>query len=93
MTTLKDAAISFAGKHDITELDKVPTDAQIYESSFENQNKQTIKFFYIELNNIKYNIKSAAMIKIKELLTLRPQTKFIKINKGSDGQYSVIPLD
>jgi hypothetical protein len=93
MATLKDVAISFAGKHDITELDKIPTDVQIYESSFENSAKQTIKYFYIELNSIKYSIKSAAMHKVKELLTLRPQTKFIKVNKGSDGQYSVIPLD
>ena len=93
MATLRDVAISFAGKHEITELDKVPTDVQIYEASFENQAKQTIKYFYAELNGMKYTIKSGAMNKIKELLTLRPQTKFIKVNKGSDGQYSVIPLD
>ena len=93
MTTLKDAALAFSGKHEITELDKVPTDLQIYESSFENAQKQTIKYYYCEFNGVKYTIKSAAMNKIKELLTLRPQTKFIKVNKGNDGQYSVIPLD
>lgn len=93
MTTLKDAALGYSGKKDITELDKVPTDLQVYESSFKNAQGQDIKFFYIELNGSKYNIKGAAMIKLKEMLSLRPQTKYVKINKSADGQYSVIPLD
>jgi hypothetical protein len=93
MASLKDTAMAYSGKHEITELDKIATDLPIYESSFKNKQDQEIKYFYAELNGIKYSIKAAAMVKIKELLTLRPQTKFIKVNKNSDGQYSVIPLD
>ena len=93
MATLKDAALAYSGRKEITELDKVPTDLQIYEGMFKNKQDQEIKYFYVELNNVKYTIKGALMNKIKELLTLRPQTKYFKVNKGSDGQYSVIPLD
>lgn len=93
MATLKDAAMAYSGGKEITELEKVPTDAQIYEASFKNKSGQDIKYVYIELNGSKYNIKAAALGKIKEILLVRPQTKFIKVNKGSDGQYTVIPLD
>ena len=93
MATLKDAAMSYSGKKDISELDKIPVEVQIYEATFKNKQDQEITYHFIEINGVKYSIKAQAMSKIKEMLSVRPQTKFIKINKGSDGQYSVIPLD
>jgi ribosomal 30S subunit maturation factor RimM len=93
MATLKDAAMAYSGSREITDLDRLPTEVQVMEGSFKNKSNQDIKYYYCELNGIKYTIKSQALGKIKEMLTIRPQTKFIKINKSSDGQYSVIPLD
>lgn len=94
MTTLKEAAEKHSGKHYITELDKVPIEAQVYESSFkEKGTDREVKFFYMELNGIKYNVPSGALNAIKELVSIRPTTKFVKVTKQPGGNYSVIPLD
>lgn len=94
MTTLKDAAEKHQGKHYVTELDKVPLDAQIYESSFDEKGtNRKVTFYYLELNGIKYNVPSGALNAIKELVLLRPNTKFVKVTKQPGGNYSVIPLD
>lgn len=93
MATLGEVSLTYSGKKEITELDKVPIATQIYEGTFKNKQGQDIKYYYIELNGIQYNIKSQILTKIKELLLYRQQTKSIKVNKGADGQYSVIPLD
>lgn len=93
MTTLKEAALNYRGQKEITELDKVPADISISEGEFKNKAEQVIKYYFIELNQEKYKVKTAALVAIKELLTLRPQTKFFKVNKNTQGQYSAIPLD
>jgi hypothetical protein len=97
MTSLKDTALAHQGKKDITELDKVPTDAEVQEGKFTankgTPQEQERKYYFMEVNGVKYSIKSAAMSKVKEILLVRPQTKFVKINKNPDGSYTVIPLD
>lgn len=92
MVNLKETALKYV-KADITELPKLDLSLEIKTKSFTNSSKQQVSYYYVEIDGKSYTIKSNTLAKIKELLEVRPQTKFVKINKGSDGQTSVIPLD
>lgn len=94
MGTLKQTALNYSGNKDITELERVSIDLEVKTDSYTSKiTKQPVTWNYIEVDGIKYSIPNKALVKMKELLEIRPTTKFIKVNKGTDGQYSVINLD
>lgn len=92
MANLKETAVNFKSGKDITDLEKIPTDIEVKTGEFE-KNGQKMTYTYFELDGWKYTIKSKVMESIKQMLGVRPQTKFIKVNKTPAGEYFVIPLD
>lgn len=93
MTSLKDAAISYKNeKKDVTTLPSIPVDIEVKEGSFE-KNGQKMNYKYIEVNGWKYSIKGTLIEKIQQILSVRPTTKNIKIEKAANGDMFVIPLD
>ena len=92
MTTLKEAAKSYKGKKELTDLEKIPVDISFQEGTFTNDQNKEIKFNFIEIDGYKYTIRSALMSQIKRLLDARPMTKNIKIQEEK-GETFVIPLD
>lgn len=92
MVSLKDTAKTFL-RADVTELPKLDLSLDIQTKTFINKDKQEVSYYFVEIDKKKYTIKSSILSKIKELLDVRPQTKFVKVSKGTDGQIAVIPLD
>lgn len=93
MTSLKDAAISFKNeKKDVTTLPSIPVDIEVKEGTFEKNGKE-MKYKFVEVNGWKYSIKASLLEKIQQILSVRPTTKNIKIEKAPNGDMFVIPLD
>jgi hypothetical protein len=93
MTTLKESALAYSEGKDISDLDKVPVDIEVKSETYKKKSGEERTWSFIELNGIKYKVKAQVLSKINELLKVRPITKFVKVAKGTDGQYAVIPLD
>lgn len=91
MATLKDSAMAWE-KRDIFSLDKIPVDIEIKEDVFE-KNGKAVKYLYFEKDGWKYTIKSNFLEKLRQLLEIRPETKFVKAKKNSDGDVYFVPLD
>jgi len=92
MTTLKETAIAYKGKKELTDLDKILVNSEIHQGTFTNDAGKEIAFNYIEIDGYKYTIKGTLMNQIKRILEARPTTTAIKI-KEEKGEFFVIPLD
>lgn len=93
MPTLRDSAVAFKGKKEITDLASIPVDVEFKTGSFKNSEDKVMSFNFIEIDGYKYTIKAKLMQQIQNLLNARPATKNIKVQKGSNGDLFVIPLD
>ncbi len=93
MPTLKDSAIAYKGKKEITDLASIPVDIEFKSGTFKNAEGKDMNFNFIEIEGYKYTIKAKLMQQIQNLLNARPTTKNIKIQKASNGELFVIPLD
>ena len=93
MPSLRDSAIVFKGKKELTDLDKIPVDIEFKTDKFKNAQGVDTPFNFIEIDGWKYTIKAKIMSQIQMVLASRPQTKFIKVQKAPNGDIYVMPLD
>lgn len=93
MINLKEFAMSYKAKKELWDLDKIPANIEIHQSSFKNAEGKELAYNYIEIDGYRYTIKSKIISQIKIVLENRPQTTAIKIKKSDDGQIYVVPLD
>lgn len=92
MPSLKDSAMSYE-KRDIFSLDKIPVDIEIKTDAFTGKDGKIIDFQFIEIGGWKYPIKAKYLDKIKQVLEMRPDTKFVKAKKSAEGEIYFIPVD
>lgn len=100
MATLKDAARTYtSGPLNIAELDKVPTDIEVEEETFEftdekGQQKEG-KNNVVVVEGQKYRVPNSVLKQLKEHLEDNPEMKHFKVKKSGHGlntDYVVIPL-
>lgn len=93
MGTLRDSAMAFKGKRELSDLDKIPVDIEFKTSTFTGKEGKDIPFSFIEIDGYKYNIPGKVMSQIQMVLVNRPTTKHVKVNKTPSGELYVSPLD
>ena len=92
MTTLKETAVAYKGKKELTDLDKISVNLEMQQGTFTNNEGKEIVYNYIEIDGYKYTVKGVIMNQIKRLLEARPTTTSIKITEEK-GEFFVMPLD
>lgn len=93
MASLKDSALKYTAKKELYDLDKIDVSLEVKQDTFDGKDGKKIQFNYIEIEGYKYTIKSDLMQEIKNTLEVRPQTKFIKVRKASNGTLYITPED
>lgn len=93
MASLKEMALSYQGKKDIADLEKIPIDIEVKTDTFTNKDKQVVPFNYIEMNGWKYTIKGKMLEELQNLAKANPNAKFFRFKKASNGELFAIPLD
>lgn len=90
---LLESAKAFSGKKEVWTLDKIPVDIEMKEDTFTNKEGKEVKYFFVEINGYKYTITSKVLEAIQQVVNVRPETKFIKIQKTPKGEIYAVPLD
>ena len=102
MTSIGDAAKEYVGStktKNIADLDKVSTDLELVEDSFEftkDGETKTVKQEVIEIGEEKYRVPVTVKQQLKVILEDNPSLKFFKVKKTGttkdDTRYQCIPL-
>ena len=102
MATIGESAKAYEGSSktkNIADLEKVSTDLQLVEDSFEFTKDgvtKTVKQEVIEMNDEKYRVPVTVKQQLKVILEDNPALKFFKVKKTGttkdDTRYQVIPL-
>lgn len=93
MTTLKESALIYKGKKELTDLESISVDSEFKTGTFKDKNNKDIAYSYLEIEGWKYTVSGKIMSQIQMVLANRPTTKHIKIQKTPQGEIMVIPLD
>lgn len=92
MVTLREFASSYKSAKDLTDLQEIPVNIEIKEGSFE-KNGSKLKYHFIEIDNWKYSLKGDIIQQIQQVISNRPTTTKIKVNRAPNGALYVVPLD
>ena len=98
MRTLKQEAQEYTPPQtkNISELDKVPIDLEIFEGDATDKDGNPFKYKYILFDNEKYRVPLTVLGQIKTILEKKPETKFVSVTKSGEGvktTYQVLPED
>jgi len=88
MTTLKDEALAYELQRtlNVAELPKIPIDTEIFEKIGEDEDGKSYSFRYITLNGQQYRIPKTVLDQVKTILKLRPEIKFVKVDRTGIGK-------
>lgn len=93
MATLKDTAMNYSGRKELSDLESIPVDIEVKTDKFTGKDGKEYPFSFIEVGGWKYTLKAKDLDKIKQIVQVRPTTKHIKFQKDGQGGFFVIPLD
>jgi len=96
MATLKEEARAYEPKlmKNISELDKIPVNAELKTDHAVDDKGENYEFKYIEVNNDKYRIPGSVIGGIKALIQKLPNTEYISVIRTGTGlntRYQVFP--
>jgi hypothetical protein len=97
MATLKDEAKAYIPKQtkNVAELSEVSIDVEMKDGEGIDNEGNTFKYKYIEINNEEYRVPKAVLGQIKDLLEDNANLKRFKVKKAGEGlktRYTTIPL-
>ena len=93
MANLKDTALNHQAKKELSDLPSISVDIEVKEDVFKNKEGKDIKYQFIEIDGYRYALQSKTLSAIKRIIAARPSTKNIKVEKATDGELFVVPLD
>ena len=96
MSNLKEAAQAYEPKQtlNIADLDKVDLtmDMKIEDKEGKDENNKIYTYQVMIINDISYRVPGSVLEKIKEMLELKPDLRYVKVEKTGSGlatRYSV----
>ncbi|MDD4110191.1 MAG: hypothetical protein PHS54_01405 [Clostridia bacterium] len=87
MASLKDEARAYEPKQtlNIADLDKVDLSFQVENRTGTDKDDKEFSYKAMVVNGIEYRIPNTVLEKIKEMLDLKPDLKFVKVEKSGSG--------
>lgn len=90
---LKETALNFKGKKEITDLEKIPCDVEVKQDTFTGKTGLPVAFSYFEIDGWKYTITNKVLAELQNLFKASPNAKFFKMKKASNGELYAVTLD
>ena len=98
MGSLKEESKAFESKGTLTiaDLNQVDINLNLFKGEGINSNDgKPFTYKYIEVNSQQYRVPDSVLSQIKEILSMKPDCKFVKVKKTGSGmmtKYQVIAL-
>ena len=94
MASLKETAKAYEPKQtlNIADLDRVDLSFPMEERTGKDKDGNEFEYQVMVVNGIEYRVPNTVLEKIKEMLDLKPDLKFVKVEKSGSGlatRYSV----
>jgi hypothetical protein len=97
MANLKEESINYVTPttKNISELDKVPVDAEVFDKVVNEGQPDEFRYQYIKADDVEYRLPSSVKKQLKAHLQANPDLMYFSVNKQGEGiktEYTVIPL-
>lgn len=98
MGTIKEEALASEPKaktKNISELSNIPTDLNVKQETFKNNEGEDVTIKFVEINQERYRVPQSVLNSLNVILEDNPDLKTFKVRKsgeGMDTRYAVIPL-
>lgn len=86
--SFKDTATNYVPKKtlNITDLDKVDLSWPLEDREAEDREGDTYSYKVMKVNGQEFRVPNPVLEKVKDMLSLRPDMKFIKVTKTGEGK-------
>lgn len=97
MATLKDFAKTYVPKKtkNVAELPMVAVDVELLDGEGTDENNETFRYKYIDVNGEEYRVPGVVIAQIKDIQETNPDLRTVKVKRTGEGKktrYTVIPL-
>lgn len=97
MQTIKEEAMAYEPPttKNISELDKVPVDLEVYEGTGMDSDNKEFKYKYIIVDGQQYKMPNVVLGNLKTIIENNPKTEYFKVYRKGEGlktRYTVLPV-